>query len=293
MQQPIIGINLPRTLSFEALDTALDTIKTNGFDAVEINIETFPLIIGGEICRPWVDVLKASLQKHDLSYSAHIGRGLDLRNLSNPQLHKRVLNASLDICAELKLNPLVLHYEVQSQNQLAEKQFLEAHREAAKKAMQLGLTICVENIEVELVEPVVQLVETINHPNLRLNLDTGHAFLAAHYFHFDFLKAVERMVPLLGHMHLNDNTGTFEELRITNRPTYDGLSMNQRREFGRGDIHLPPYFGTVPFKEVFARIPQSYHGKFICEYTSEAFGPLNAGIQQEIRKKILESRKKA
>jgi sugar phosphate isomerase/epimerase len=124
MQQPIIGINLPRTCAFNALDASLETFKANGFDSVEITLDTFPLIIGGKICRPWVDLLKASLLKHDMLYSAHIGRGLDLRNLSNPQLHKQVLNASLDICAELKMNPLVLHYEVQSQDQLAEKQFL-------------------------------------------------------------------------------------------------------------------------------------------------------------------------
>jgi sugar phosphate isomerase/epimerase len=98
------------------------------------------------------------------------------------------------------------------------------------------------------------------------------------------------MEPFLGHMHLNDNTGTFEELRITNRSIYDSLPMSYRREFGRGDIHLPPYFGEVPFEEVFARTPH-YEGKFICEYTSGDFMPLNTGIQKNVRNKILASRK--
>jgi len=287
--QPVIGINLPKIRSFEALDATLDSIKANGFDSVEINIETFPLIIGGEICRPWVDLLKGCLQRHSLLYSAHIGRGLDLRNLDNFALHKKVLDASLDICSELHMNPLVLHYEVQTQNQLAEYQFVKAHKEAAIHAMRVGVTICVENIEVELIPPVVSLAQAVDHPNLKLNLDTGHAFLAANYFHFDFLEAVEQMAPYLGHMHLNDNTGTFEELRITNRSLYDSLTMNYRREFGRGDIHLPPFFGNVPFSEVFARTSQ-YEGKYVCEYTSEDFGPLNASIQQKVRASILASR---
>ena len=287
--QPIIGINLPKNCSFKTLDATLDSFKTNGFDAVEINMETFPLIIGGKICGPWVDLLGECLRRHDLLYSAHIGRGLDLRNLDNFALHRKVLHATLDICSELQMNPLVLHYEVQTKNQLAEYQFLKAHKEAAIHAMRLGLTICVENIEVELITPVVSLAQAVDHPNLKLNFDTGHAFLAANYFHFDFLEAVEQVAPYLGHMHLNDNTGTFEELRITNRSMYDSLTMNQRREFGRGDIHLPPFFGAVPFSEIFTRIPH-YEGRFVCEYTSEDFGPLNAGIQQKVRASILGSR---
>lgn len=287
---PIIGINLPNKTSFGNLDETLRQIISDGFNAVEINIETFPLIIGGEICREWVELLKLTLRKHSLTYTAHIGRGLDLRSLVDHAYHTRVLNASLEICSELNMKVLVLHYEVKSQNQRSEEQFLEAHRKAALLAAEMGVVICVENIEVELIEPVVALARTINHPNLRLNLDTGHAFLAANYYQFDFLKAVDMMVPYLGHMHLNDNTGTFEPLRVTNRTVYDGLPMGYRREFGRGDIHLPPFYGKVPFAEVFSRIPASYEGIFICEYMSADFAPLNKKVQEQVRLAIEESR---
>jgi len=287
---PVIGINLPNKTSFGNLDETLRQIKGDGFDAVEINIETYPLIIGGEICHDWLDLLKRTLRKHDLTYTAHIGRGLDLRSLGDHAFHTNVLNASLQICNELNMKVLVLHYEVKSQNQGAEKQFVEAHRKAASLAAELGVVICVENIEVELVEPVVELAREIDHPNLRLNLDTGHAFLASRYYQFDFLKAVQMMAPYLGHVHLNDNTGTFEPLRITNRAVYDGLPMGYRREFGRGDIHLPPFYGKLPFNEVFSRIPSTYSGMFICEYMSEDFGPLNKKIQEQVRLAIEGSR---
>lgn len=289
MKHPIIGLNLPNKTSFEHLDETLRQIKADGFDAVEINIEVFPLILGGVICRDWVELLKLTLRKHALTYTAHIGRGLDLRSLEDHAFHTRVLNASLEICSELNMKVLVLHYEVKGQNQRAEQQFIKAHRKAAEYAATLGVVICVENIEVELVAPVVELAKAIDHPNLRLNLDTGHAFLAANFYEFDFLEAVEMMAPYLGHVHLNDNTGVFEPLRVTNRPVYDALPMGYRREFGRGDIHLPPFYGAIPFAEVFSRIPSTYEGIFICEYMSEDFGPLNRKIQEQVRVALEES----
>ncbi len=287
---PIIGINLPKIPSFAALDQTLRQIKSDGFDAVEINIETFPLIISGEVCRPWVDILKSTLSKHDFIYTAHIGRGLDLRSLEDHYLHTNVLNATLDICDELNMRVLVLHYEVKSQNQRSEKQFLEAHKKAALRAADLGVLICVENIEVELIEPVVELAKEVNHPNLRLTLDTGHAFLAAKYYNFDYFEAIEKMFPYLAHMHLSDNTGIYEPLRITDRPVYDNLPMGYRREFGRGDIHLPPFYGKIPFDEIFMRLPATYDGMFICEYTSEDFGPLNKQVQEKVRASVEKSR---
>ena len=289
MQWPMLGVNLPKISGFSALDETLSNIEEEHFDGVEINIETFPMIIEGEICQMWVDAVKAVLQKHNLFYTAHIGRGLDLRDTINPILHRSVLASTLEVCKQLGMTKLVLHYEVKSQDQMVEQQFLDAHRWASDLAAQKGVLLCVENIEVELIEPVVELALKVNHPNLKLNLDTGHAFLAAHYYHFDFLKAVSQMAPYLGHMHLNDNTGTFEPLRVTNRPVYDGMTMSWRREFGKGDIHLPPYFGKIPFDEVFA-LTRNYEGCYICEYTYEDYTPFSAMIVKKVRERLLASR---
>ena len=284
--QPIIGINLPACQSLEQLSHKLETFKNNGFDAVEINLESFPLIIEGEICTKWVTVLKKELEKHPLLYSAHIGRGLDLRNTKDHKLHMKVLRSSIKICRELKCDLLVLHYEVMSQDHRAEKQFFEAHKTAAEYAGELGIKLCVENIEVENVEPVIELVDKLNLDNVKMTFDTGHAFLASKYFNFDFIEAVKKMAPYLGHVHLSDNTGRFEELRITNRSVYDVMPMGWRREFGRGDIHLPPYYGKIPYDDIF-RLLKNYRGKYICEYTSESFLPFNREIQENVRKKII------
>ncbi len=285
--QPIIGVNLPHCQTIEGLREWLTAFKQDGFDLVEITLDTFPLIIGAKICRKWVDVVKEELIQHQLLYSAHIGRGVDLRD-PDIKLHREVLLASIDICKELGADPLVLHYEEQSKNRITEQQFQDGHREAADYAGEMGITLCLENIEVEVVDPVVELVDKIGSKHLRLALDTGHTYLAAGYFGFDFLEAAAKMLPYLGHVHLSDNVGIFEELRMTDRKAYDALPVGYRRTFGRGDIHVPPYYGTIPFDALFAML-SGYNGKYVCEYTSESFVPLNGDIQRTVRQQLLAS----
>lgn len=289
MQWPIIGVNLPRHASFASLDARLAALAREGFDAVEISLDTFPLIIEGRICQPWVDVLKGVLEQHPLRYTAHIGRGLDLRSTDDPSLHRSVLLASLEVCRQLGMEVLVLHYEVKTDDRRIEEQFFDAHRWAADIAAGYRVRICVENIEVELVEPLVDFIEQVRHPALFLTLDTGHAFLASRYFGFDFLGAVSSMAPYLGHVHLNDNTGSFEELRVSDRIAYDAMPMGMRREFGKGDIHLPPFYGAVPFDEVLSRL-SAYSGSYVCEYMYDDYGPLNHSIQERVRTHITASR---
>ena len=285
-----VGVNLPdRGMDPRHLDDALRTFAADGFDCVEISLDTFPLIIGGKVARDWVEFVRTALARHRLACSAHVSLGVDLRDTAKYDLQKRVLAASIEVCGSLGANPLVLHYELASRDARVEERFLAAHREAADAAARLGLGLCIENIEVELVEPVVRFVREVDRPNFRMCFDTGHAFLASRYFHFDFLQALRAALPLLGHVHLNDNTGDFEELRITDRPTYNQLPMGLRRTFGRGDIHLPPFWGAIPFDEVFALLKE-YRGLFVCEYTAHDFTPFNRSVHEKVRKAIKAAR---
>jgi sugar phosphate isomerase/epimerase len=281
-----VGVNLPSCGSNPSrMDELLRAFAADGFDCVEISLDTFPLIIGGEVCRDYVDAVRSVLARHRLAYSAHVSLGVDLRDTRNYDFQKKTLFASIDACGALGANPLVLHYELESKDTRVEERFLEAHREAADRAAGLGLALCIENIEVERVEPCVRFVRQVDRPNFRMNFDTGHAFLAARYFHFDFLEALRMALPQLGHVHLNDNTGVFEELRITDRPRYDHLSMGYRRTFGRGDIHIPPFWGAIPFAEVFGLL-KDYRGLFVCEYTAQDFLPFNRAVQEKVRQAI-------
>lgn len=288
---PIIGVNLPSNSGVvdpEAARRTMTAFRENGFDALEISLDTFPLIIDRKICEPWLERLQRLLVDFPFKYSGHIGRGLDLRDLERKEEHQSVLRASIDICSRLGFSPLVLHYELRSRNRETEKYFLEAHRRAADYAGERGVLIVVENIEVEVVEPVVELVASVDSKALRMAFDTGHAFLASRYFDFDFMNAFKSSLPYIAHLHLSDNTGTFEELRITDRPTYDSLPMGYRFEYGRGDIHVPPYFGRIPFDDLFALLGD-YCGTYLCEYYSERFLPLNGDVQRHVREQVVKS----
>jgi len=68
--------------------------------------------------------------------------------------------------------------------------------------------------------------------------------------------------------------------------------MGYRIEYGRGDIHLPPYFGKIPYNELFSLL-ENYNGMFICEYYAERFLPFGKLIQHKVREAIQKSQAKS
>jgi sugar phosphate isomerase/epimerase len=287
---PRIGIDLPENPAPDSMRNSLRLFAEAGYDCVEIDLSSLPLIIGGELKHEYVDWLGALLKEFPLAYSAHSGPGLDLRLDRGHEMHRAVLRSSIEICARLHMSPLVLHYECASRDLAEEERFLDAHRWASGVAAEEGVLLCIENIEVEHVDPVIRFVEAVGHPNLRMTIDVGHAFLAARYFHFDFLESIRKAMPLAGHMHLSDNTGDFEELRITNRPVYDNMNKGFRFAFGRGDIHAPPLWGRIPYDDVF-RIARDFRGIFICEHYSQYFLPFVGETRRRVREAILDARR--
>lgn len=285
MPEILVGVNLPQgNADPEFLESRLRAFAEAGFDCVEVGLDVLPLIVAGEPRGQYVDFLQGLLHRFPLRYSAHIGLGVDLRDLPRQALQRKVLETSIGICARLGLDPLVLHYEQASRDSRVEAAFTEGHARAADQAAREGLTLCIENIEVERFEPLLELVRQVDRQNFRIAFDTGHAWLSAHYFHFDFLQAFRSCLPRLGHLHLSDNPGLFEELRIRDRPAYDALPMRYRYAFGSGDIHLPPFWGSVPFDDLLRLLhPSGYRGMYVCEYYSEHFLPFARSIQERVR----------
>jgi len=285
-----VGNNLPSKTGLMVLDAELSRIEDDGFDACEINLATVPLIISGVIQEKVVQYVKELLQKHSLSYTAHIGYGLDLRNIAELELHKKVLFSSIRICAELGIGLLNLHFEEETRFADKEEAFLKAHLEAANLGEEIGVKLSIENVEVEHAHKALAFVKKASHPNLGMTLDLGHLYLSACYFQYDYLKAVDECAPYLYHLHINDNTGIFEPLRVENNNIYNTLSINERFTFGRGDIHIPPLWGNAPLKEAFKIIKRAgYQGVWLCEYYSQHFIPFNKGVQEEVRKAICEA----
>ena len=290
MNGVVVGINLPDVKADpEATRARLSALADDGFDCIEVGLDDFPLIINGEIKKDCVDFVSTLLREFKFKYTAHIGRGVDLRDTKRLALQKKVLASSIEACARLGIRLLVLHFEAESRDLAAEQAFYEGHIEAADRAAELGVALRLENIEVDRVDTVVDFIKKVGRKDFLLAFDTGHAYLAAKYFHFDFLESLRKAIPYVGHVHLSDNVGTFEELRITNRPVYDGLPMGYRLTFGRGDIHIPPFWGEIPYPVVFALLKR-YEGVFLCEYNSELFVPFNKSVQERVRTSILSAR---
>lgn len=287
MKQYKIGINLPSSTNLTSLEAELDRIERDGFDACEINLSAVPLIIGGEVRKQTADYVKGILDRHDLQYTAHASYGLDLRNLEEHEMQRAVLFSSIDVCAVLGLDLLNLHYEMQSDDVAREEAFFQAHLAAAEYASKKGVQLSIENIEVEYVYKTADFVRAVNHSNLGMTLDLGHLFLSANYFGYDFMSAVDDCAPLMRHLHINDNTGDFEPLRLTDFAIYNTLDRGYRFAFGRGDIHVPPFWGKAPLGEALSIIKKSgYSGIWMCEYYNQSFQPFNRSVQERVRSEI-------
>lgn len=287
MKEPIIGINLPGGTSLTGLDAALKQIAEDGFDACEINLSSCPLIIGGEFQPRVASYMKEIMERYPLQYTGHTGYGLDLRDLENMKMQRKVMFASIDACQALGIAPLNFHYEEQSMFSKREKAFFDNMRDAADYAQEKGIFINIENIEVEYAYKAADAVRELSHPNVGMTLDLGHLFLSASYFGYDFTKAVSDCAPLVRHVHINDNTGDFEPMRLENLQLYNTLDKGYRFAFGRGDIHIPPFWGKAPLKQGLQILKDAgFCGVWLCEYYSHLFKPFNRQVQQEVREFI-------
>ena len=282
-----IYVNISPGIRIQDLADELAAAKNWGYDGVELSLDAFPIIISGRTNKVFVSLLKGILKDHDLSFSAHIGTGLDLRSRETLAMHINVLEASIDICAELGLDPLVLHFENDSGDPGIEEQFIRCHAQAVEYASQRKVTLGLENIEIEHYKPVLDAIRLINKPNFKLVLDTGHLYLAAKYYGFSFEDAVKECIPYVSHCHLSDNTGVFEQMRIDNFDLYRTLPMGYRIAYGRGDIHMPPLYCDVPFPFIIEELKKAdFSGIYVCEYQYRIFEPFNAEICKNVRKLI-------
>ncbi len=287
MKQLFIGVNVPRSIPITGLSEYFDSVMDNGFTCVEFGLANFPIISNGLIKEEFIDYLKPIFNKSSLKFAAHIGMGLDLRNMEEYELHKQVLISSIDICEKLGLSPLTLHFEESSKFTFVEDNFFKAHEEAAGYAEKKGVLLCIENIEIEIHTRVLDMIKNLNHRNFRMTLDTGHLYLSTNYFGYNYKKAVEECVPYVSHLHLSDNVGRFQKLRIDNFALYRTLPMPYRIAFGYGDVHLPPFWGEIPLETTLKPlIDIGYNGQFLCEYNSSLYEPFNKKIQDKVRMTI-------
>lgn len=252
----------------ERREAELALARRLGYEAVEISMDGTGLIYGG---RPHQHMLRQALEefsRHDLVYSVHSPSSLDLRDRANRDIHLTLAHTTLAFCRQVGGQVLVLHFERRSSNPQDEAAFEDAVRRLSDEAGSVLLGI--ENIEVERVEPVIECVDRIGRPNVAMTLDVGHAYLAAAQFRFDFFDAVQAALPHVRHVHVNDNFGRYDPLRLENFTLYRTQTPADTFPLGKGDLHLPVGWGAIPLEQAFDLL-RGYQGLVIHEYRYNLF----------------------
>jgi sugar phosphate isomerase/epimerase len=241
-----------------------------GYDAVEISMDGTGMIFGGALHPDMLQAALADFGRHELWYSLHSPSSLDLRDRANRDAQLAVARATLRFAREVGARILVIHFEQRSPSPEDETAFVEAIWRLSDDAGSVLLGI--ENIEVERMEPVIECVRRVNRPNVVMTLDIGHAYLAAAQFRFDFFEAIRAAVPLVRHVHMNDNFGRYDPLRLENFTLYRTQIPADTFPLGKGDLHLPVGWGAIPLEQVFGLL-KGYEGTVIHEYRSHLFLP--------------------
>lgn len=263
-----IGINAhPARIEgqIKKLEEDLRFFQEIGYDYVEIPVDAVDVVYRGRLVPQRLRVLKALLDDFELAYTVHSPLALDLRDQVDYPLQLNLFRASLDFTAEIGAKIFVYHYGRKTEDPSLEELLQRGILEMAAYAAERGILICVENIEIDTVQNVVDFVREVSQENVGMTLDLGHAYLAAHRFKFDFLESVRLAKPYVKHIHLSDNFGHFEETRLVGYEQYKQIPYRKLLALGKGDLHLPPGWGEVPWDAALGLL-EDYEGVLVLEY---------------------------
>lgn len=283
--------------SRRVLAERLAEAQSLGFTLAELSIPSLNVIMNGELIARRVEAIKKVIAPFDLRYSVHAPGRTNLGFGPDPDLEYRVLDACVRFCGAIGAGVLVYHSGLQAldaarnggaplpgDEELARGAEREAAalRKLAPVAADLGVTIGVENGDPHLWEyvvlgqqgrsadelakyharmrtaAIVEQIEAVNHPGVRITLDLGHLHLAAQALGEDYLDAIATAAPWVCHLHLNDNFG-----KLDAGVDYEGY----RLPYGEADLHLPPGWGAIPYAEAFARL-EAFEGDIVLEIKS-------------------------
>ncbi len=246
------------------LSMRLHHLAAAGFTHVEIPVGNMDVIINGKLHPLRKAALLDAIQDSPVRFTVHgteisSSRGGNLMDISDPLQLQTVL-ADIDFAEAINAEVVVYHAGTMrsaGQSPAAVNYAMEHERKLLRVvgdyAAERGIRVAVENRDPVIpylerhvyalrLDKLAEQIESVDHPNVGICFDTGHAYLSATYLEFDYLEGVRRISPLVNHIHLSDNFG---------QPYLDQRSdPGENLAQGLGDLHLPPGWGTVPFKEI-------------------------------------------
>lgn len=209
----------------QALEFAVD----NRFKGVEIwsNVFDFtPGLVSGQE----IDFIRGVADDNKLMLAIDFNAGSDLAGLNKGHLEesRRQLRETIGICSRIGGSVVVVHpgqlsslspqnknllerysrFQMQNLEKEARVRFKESLADAARWGEELGVVIGVENFShgsnciQSGLEDIVEWVDDIASPALKITLDTGHANLEG-----GVKKALATYGSRIVHIHIDDNDG--------------------------------------------------------------------------------------
>ena len=260
------GLNARGGQPLAALRPLLERAAEIGFSHVELAGKSLGVAVGGRLLPARLAALHAALDGCSVRLTLHgtnvsSARAGNLMDVTTPN-QRRVAEAELALCAAIGADVLVVH-SGSLRDVYGDDEALETAMAAERDALRVlgdvagkhGICIALENVDPVgdyiarrayglRLEQLAEQVRRVDHPQVGMCLDVGHAFLAANYLGQDFLSAVRGIAPLVTHLHLSDNLG---------RSQLDAdVDLDERLALGDGDLHLLPGWGVIPLRDVFA-----------------------------------------
>lgn len=285
MQIAGIAINADATRldgSLDVLRSELDYFGELGFTRVEIAPHGVGALLNGGLCRERVRLLLQVLGAYPFHYIVHGPNPMNLMNREAPELEQRMFRASLEF-AEATGSPVMVYhagrflpeeqFQLPAQGSLTPaytQQLWDLERgllqELGEVAARHRVVIAIENARPyldaspycygEFLASLAAMAQQVDHPQVGVALDLGHAYLASCHHSYDLLEGVAAVAPYVRHIHLHDNFGrccaSYEK------------KQGELLTTGRGDLHLPIGWGEVPAREVLAEL-QDYRGTVTLE----------------------------
>lgn len=210
----------------------LEKIRDMGIDAVELPPHGLDVILNGELSCRRMDEINGILAGFDFIYSVHAPNPINLMDQENPELHAKVMAASLLFAKNVNAKAVVYHggrfFAEEKFNRASSRRSLTGEEEQRLLAQEVAvlqrladqhpdMVIAVENARpylstspysyAESPNALKNLILEVNRPNVGINLDFGHLHMAATYYGFNILAAVDSLKEMIVHTHIHDNFG--------------------------------------------------------------------------------------
>jgi sugar phosphate isomerase/epimerase len=238
----------------------LDMIEALGVESIELPTYDMDLVVGGKIRQPQLARLKAACAGRSVAFSVHGPLAINFMDEAwRLPRHMEVLEASLEIAAELGAENYVIHSGLAPTQQGAGIEAAYARQRewlarGGDLARQHGLILCVETLfagykgEGHSSSPsrLASELAAIDHPNVLATLDFSHAYIKLDFDgrRDDLVEEVKALAPWSKHLHMHDSFGRQDDIWM--------YTEGERMAYGHGDLHLPVGWGDIPWDRIIA-----------------------------------------